>query len=91
MAKAKAMKAARRPVRAKAATKAKAKRLATKAPDPPQIMTNKEVTEAKAALMLRGYKPEIEGNPKAKGDMVKGGGRDRRRQGRAMGAKARAR
>ena len=66
--------AARRPVRAMAATKAKAKRLATKAPDPPQIMTDKEVKKAKAELMLRGFKPEIEGNPKAKGDMVKGKG-----------------
>ena len=62
-------------MRAKAVTKAKAKakRLATKTAAP-QIMTDKAVKEAKAALLLRGYKAEMEANPKAKGDMVSGKG-----------------
>ena len=70
--------AACRPVRAKVVTKAKAKaktkRLAINTAAP-NVMTDKEVDEAKKALQLLGYKAEMEANPKAKGDMVsvKGG------------------
>ena len=70
--------------KAKAALKAKAKRLASKTAAP-KIMTDKAVKEAKAALLLRGHKADMEPRPKAKGDMVSGKTGKRQRQGRGKG------
>ena len=87
MAKTKAMKSVRVKAVSKAMAKAKAKTKAkAKAKSPPKVMTDKEVREANQALTKLGYKPEIESNPKAKGDMVAVmGGKGKRKGGKGGG------